>query len=331
MKKKVKIAAAVAATGTAAVAAYYAIGDIFFRRTLSRAAMEKSAEKKRVSDDVLNGITDSSFMYDGIRWFRSAKKERVSIHAPEPGNLLHADVVYAAQPSRLWLVCCHGYTSYPENMGPYAMEFEKMGFNIVLPSLRGHDASDYDYVSMGWLDRLDTVKWTQWIAQEYPESQIVLFGLSMGAATVMMATGEDLPENVKCAIEDCGYTSVQEEFSVQIREMFRLPVFPFLNAAQAVTKKRAGYSFKQASCVEQLKKSKTPTLFIHGDADEFVPFYMLDKVYDAAVCEKEKLVVPNAAHAEAAAVEPELYWDAVRSFIGKYVEGIEQGIEQRVE
>ena len=87
-----------------------------------------------------------------------------------------------------------------------------------------------------------------------------------------------------------------------------------------MAKRRAGYSFQEASSVRQVKKSKTPTLFIHGDADTFVPFFMLDEVYEAAACEKEKLVVHGAQPGESVQLEPQRYWDAVHAFVGKYLD-----------
>jgi fermentation-respiration switch protein FrsA (DUF1100 family) len=94
--------------------------------------------------------------------------------------------------------------------------------------------------------------------------------------------------------------------------------FPGLCALDAVVRLRSGFSLKEASCVEQVKKSKTPTLFIHGEADEFVPFWMLDEVYQAAACEKEKLAVPGAGHAESA-YQQELYYSAIRAFVSRYL------------
>jgi fermentation-respiration switch protein FrsA (DUF1100 family) len=124
----------------------------------------------------------------------------------------------------------------------------------------------------------------------------------------MMATGEELPANVKVAIEDCGYTSIWDEFEMQLKQLYNLPTFPVLNAASAVCKIKAGYMLEEGSCIKQVKKSKTPTLFIHGNLDKFVPFDMLEKVYEAANCKKQKLVIEGAAHAESASVNPELYW-----------------------
>lgn len=158
---------------------------------------------------------------------------------------------------------------------------------------------------MGWPERRDVVRWCQQLIAEDPEAEIVLYGVSMGAATVMMASGEaDLPVQVRCVIEDCGYTSVWDEFSGQLKELFGLPPFPVLNAADLVCRIRAGYSITEASALRQVERSVTPTLFIHGEEDTFVPFWMLEELYQAASCEKEKLAVPGAAHAESAAVAP---------------------------
>ena len=98
-----------------------------------------------------------------------------------------------------------------------------------------------------------------------------------------------------------------------------MPTFPTLYNAKIMTKIREGQSLKKASCIKQLKKSITPTLFIHGDQDKFVPFYMLDKLYDAAKCKKEKLVVKGASHAEAQEIDSQKYWHTVRKFIKRYL------------
>ena len=172
---------------------------------------------------------------------------------------------------------------------------------------------------MGWPDRLDIIDWANYIINKDNDSKIILYGVSMGAATVMMATGEELPQNIKLAIEDCGYTSIWDEFKMQLKELFNLPEFPVLNAANTLCKIRAGYGIDEGSSIEQLKKSKTPTLFIHGDKDTFVPFEMLDKVYEVANCEKEKLVIEGATHAEAAYINPELYWSKIDNFINEHI------------
>lgn len=234
------------------------------------------------------------------------------------GLRLVARELPAAQKSDLWAVCVHGFSGNGLNLGLAAKRWHERGYHVLLPDLRGCGESEGDYYGMGWLDRLDLIAWmNSVIIKQNEDARIVLHGVSMGAATVMMTTGEALPPNVKAAVEDCGYTSVWEEFTLQLKKVFGLPQFPIMQLANAMAKRRAGYSFKEASAVEQVKKSHTPTLFIHGDQDTFVPFSMLDEVYGAAACEKQKLVVQGAQHAQAGTVAPKLYWDTIDGFIQK--------------
>ena len=168
---------------------------------------------------------------------------------------------------------------------------------------------------MGWHDRLDIIDWINYIIKNEPQAKIILFGVSMGAATTMMTTGENLPSNVKLAIEDCGYTSVWDQLGHNLKQVFHLPKFPVLYLAERSCKKHANYLFKEASCIEQVKKSKTPTLFIHGSADTFVPYKMLDELYNYGSCKKEKLVVENAEHTKSVNINPDLYWRTIDNFI----------------
>ncbi|MEG1857212.1 MAG: alpha/beta hydrolase [Pseudoflavonifractor sp.] len=234
------------------------------------------------------------------------------------GLRLHAYCASLSQ-SHKYVVICHGYMSQARLMGAPASHFYGLGYNVLLPDARGHGQSEGDYIGMGWHERLDILDWISTLVAADPEAQIVLYGISMGAATVMMVSGEELlPANVSCVVEDCGYTSAWAEFAEQLNALYKLPAFPILNVTSLVTKVRAGYFFGEASAVAQVAKSHTPTLFIHGDADTFVPFRMLDEVYRAAACEKEKLVVPGAKHAAASSTNPTLYWTAVDAFLEKH-------------
>lgn len=232
-------------------------------------------------------------------------------------------VLFENEGSHKWAIICHGYTSAPGGMARYAREFYNKGYNLIMPYMRGHEkgikAKNVVCYSFGWLDRLDLVAWINKAVELDPDSQIVLLGESMGAATVMLACGENIPDNVVCAIEDCGFTSVWDEFSHQIGEMFHLPVFPFLNIAQLCVKRHQDLDFKKASCVQALKKSKTPMLFVHGEADDFVPFEMVHKCYEAFEGEKDMLTIPGAGHAYAVNADPVKYWDKVWEFTQKYI------------
>ena len=135
----------------------------------------------------------------------------------------------------------------------------------------------------------------------------------------MMASGEDLPSNVKAIIEDCGYSSVWDEFSYQLQAIFHLPSFPIMQFSSVVTKLKAGYTLGEASALDQVAKSKTPMLFIHGDNDTFVPSTMLNNVYEAANGPKQKLLVEGAGHGEAESVAGELYWETIQHFLETYM------------
>lgn len=232
---------------------------------------------------------------------------------------LHNYIIKNKNNSNKWVIAVHGYTSQGTYMASYAQKFYDMGYNIIIPDLRGHGKSEGTYIGMGWHERLDIVDLANYITNNYKGSQIVLFGVSMGAATVMSASGENLPENVKAIIEDCGYTSTWNQFAYQLKALFKIPSFPLMHTASIICKFQAGYFISEASPIKQIKKSTTPTLFIHGDKDGFVPFFMLDKLYNASPAEKEKLIIPDAAHARASYVNPKLYWETVQKFLNKYI------------
>ena len=232
---------------------------------------------------------------------------------------LHAYKVLNQNDSNKWVITVHGYTSEGINMSSYAKNYYDMGYNVLIPDLRSHGLSEGDYIGMGWDDRLDIIDWINTILEYNPNAEIVLHGVSMGAATVSMVSGEDLPSNVKAIVADCGYTSVWDEFAYQLDDLFSLPEFPILNVSSLVAKVRAGYFLGEASTLKQVAKSKTPILFIHGDEDDFVPYYMMEELYNATSSEKEMLTIKNAGHAKASEVDPETYWTTVSNFTSKYI------------
>lgn len=309
-KSPEKLVIAAASAGAAVGAAYLALGNVIFNMTMSKKSIAKKIEAKQ---GTYNEITQR-----GMEWFEASNPAKVKIVTLR-GGYIHGEIILADEPSDVWVIVVHGYTGSPKSMGAFGKRFHEMGFNCLFPHLCGHGDSESNHVAMGWDDRIDIKAWVDYIINEDPNAKIVLFGLSMGAATVMMTTGEPLEPNVVCAIEDCGYTSVWDECRSNIKDAYSLPVFPFLTAARSATMLRAGYDMKKASCIEQVSRSVTPTLFIHGDKDDFVPFWMQERVYRAAACDKEKLVIPGAPHAEASTVNPDKYWPAVEKFIRKYI------------
>jgi len=233
---------------------------------------------------------------------------------------LHAYEVKNENKTDKWAIVVHGYTSEGKLLSSKAKHLYNMGYNVLVPDLRSHGSSEGDYIGMGWHDRLDIIDWINYIVKNNPNSEIALHGTSMGSATVLMVSGEKLPSNVKAIVADCGYTSVYDEFSYQLKQLFNLPAFPIMNFSDFVTHIRAGYCLNDASAINQVKKSTTPILYIHGDKDDFVPYYMMDELYNATNSEKEKLTIEGGEHANSDLVNPKLYWSTVNSFLEKYIE-----------
>ncbi|WP_071120007.1 alpha/beta hydrolase [Romboutsia timonensis] len=233
---------------------------------------------------------------------------------------LHAYEVKNENKTDKWAIVVHGYTSEGKLLSSKAKHLYNMGYNVLVPDLRSHGTSEGNYIGMGWHDRLDIIGWINYIVKNNPNSEIALHGTSMGSATVLMVSGEKLPSNVKAIVADCGYTSVYDEFSYQLKQLFNLPAFPIMNFSDVVTHIRAGYCLNDASAINQVKKSTTPILYLHGDKDDFVPYYMMDELYNATNSEKEKLTIEGGEHANSDLVNPKLYWSTVNSFLEKYIE-----------
>lgn len=295
-------------------------GNFLFEFALDPTAETSMASLMASDDDESEAVAlDEGYAEEAAAWFEESRQSVT--HVAEDGTELYGWRIDQPEDSHLYFVACHGYVGEPTDMAKYAYHFYERGYNVLTPTARAHERNvDTGYIQMGWQDSKDLVGWVEDLVAEDPEAQIVLFGVSMGGAEVMMASGWDLPENVRCIIEDCGYTSVWDEFALQLDDVFGLPTFPLLNAADLVTELRAGYGFTEASAVDQLHNASVPMLFIHGDADDFVPFSMLEEVYDACASEdKEKLVVEGAGHADSASTDPELYWSTVDDFVARHM------------
>lgn len=250
-------------------------------------------------------------------WFLPAD----DIRATDDGRALQAgDGSTGAPRGRVFGILCHGYAGRPSDLCIEAQMAHGYGISVILPAARGHERNDDRYVSMGYHDATDLLAWTRLITTFDPAARIALYGVSMGGAEVMMAAGLDLPEQVRCIVEDCGYTSVWDEFSVQIDMQLHLPAVPLLNAASAVCRARAGFGFKEASAQERLRSARVPMLFIHGSADTFVPFWMLDRVYEACASPvKERLVIEGAGHGLSSVTDPDRYWGTVGAFLVRHL------------
>ena len=297
------------------------IGNYLVSFAIGRSSASGAAvAPKSVTSDDTNSIVDinaKALSERTAQWLSGAEITQAEITS-EDGLVLKGSIVRAAEKSDLWAVVIHGYTGRKEHMVNYALYYAEHGFNVLLPDMRGHGESEGDYIGMGWLDRKDVLKWIELITDENKDAVITLHGVSMGGATVMMTAGEELPGNVKAIVEDCGYTSVWDIFSDELKYLFGLPAFPFLNTASVIARLRAGYSFEEASALEQVRKAKLPILFIHGSEDNFVHTEMVYRVYDACTADKELYVAEGAGHGGAVYVDPDVYFGRISAFFEKH-------------
>lgn len=233
---------------------------------------------------------------------------------------LNGYYIPAKSPSHRYVVLSHGYRNSAPSMAEYAFVYHNAGWNVLVPDHRAHGYSEGRYIGLGGDEYHDLIGWTELVVAHDSDAAILLHGVSMGAATVMMATGSrELPDNVVAAVEDCGYTSVTDELTDKVSRVMGIPAFPLVPVTSLMTRIEVGYFLGDVDCVGAVSRSVTPTIFIHGEQDEFVPFWMLDEVYSAAACPKLKLVIPSAAHAQSRAAEPELYWSTIGAFVERFM------------
>ncbi len=241
----------------------------------------------------------------------------------EAQDSLHVYYIRAERPTHLVALLVHGYKDNALGMLHIARMYSGMGYNVVLPDLYGHGASSGKDIQMGWKDRTDVLHSATFADSIFRGNRIhtamVLHGISMGAATVMCVSGEQTPPFIRCFVEDCGYTSVWDEFRTQLREQFSLPPFPLLYTTSALCKLRYGWTFGEGSPLKQLGKSRKPMLFIHGDADTYVPFRMVYELYNAKPAPKELWVARGSKHADSYQDHRAAYTSHVKNFLDRYM------------
>lgn len=219
-------------------------------------------------------------------------------------------------------VLVHGYTDCAIRMMPLGRMYNReLNMNVLLPDLYNTGRSSGDHFQMGWKDREDVKHLIRTLLPQMfgDSTRVVVHGISMGAATTMMLSGdEDVPNNVKAYIEDCGYTSVDQQFSKELKERFSLPQWPLIPLASQLCQWRYGWNFYEASALKQVSKCTRPMLFIHGSADKFVPTSMVYPLYKAKPGPKELWIAPKAEHARSYWLYPTIYTKRVHLFLSKY-------------
>lgn len=309
MKKGLKAGLIGLAAGAAGMGGAAAVGNYFYEMSMVPRRHDPAGDE---------GKTDPCTL--GRVWLREHPARREVFITSVDGLRLHGTALRQGTSHR-WALCVHGYHDDLGSMAVCARHYyEDLGWNAVLPDLRGHGGSEGSYVGYGWDDRLDLVAWISRIMRRDAQAEIVLHGVSMGAAAVLLTAGGALPGSVKAVVSDCSYTSAL----AIMRHVYQLaggrgPIAPALAALRATVRRRDKFDLKNAAPLRAVGTSKTPTLFIHGVNDDFVPAGMMAELYQAARCPKDFLWVPGAGHAGSFNAEPKLYWDTVDEFLNRYL------------
>ena len=190
----------------------------------------------------------------------------------------------------------------------------KLGRNALLVDQRGIGESEGNIITFGINERKDCLKWVDFMIEHFGQNvKIIICGISMGASTVLMAAGEELPSNVIGVLADCGYNSAKEIIKSVI-EKLGLPknlAYPFVKLGARIY---GHFNLEETTPEEALKKCKIPVIFFHGDTDDFVPCEMSEKNYDACVSKKKLVKIKGAGHGLSYIIDPDLYINSLKEF-----------------
>ncbi len=258
-------------------------------------------------------------MYD--EWaasFKASVTETVELRS-------HDDYVlrahwYPVEGATRTVLCAHGWHSHWDldfsGIGPFLHD---NGCNLLLIDQRCHGESGGNLISYGIRERYDILTWLDWLDKNHPGFPVYLCGVSMGAATVLMAAGLPIAGRVTGIIADCGYSDPQEIVKLTLRQSIGGMSGPTLAAVNLNCKMRDKFSFGDYSPLEAMtSNTEVPCFFIHGDADKLVPWRMSMENYYACQAPKDILIVSGAAHAMSFVVNPELYKKRVLDFFAAY-------------
>ena len=256
-------------------------------------------------------------MQAGVDWYESHPKTELQI-ASRDGLSLTAELLEAENPVGL-IVAVHGFRSWPaREFAKVAQHLYEEGYTVLYPYMRAHRKSEGKYITFGVKERYDIATWAKLLSDRRPDLPLFLYGQSMGGATVIMASGLDLPKQTRGIIADSAFHSPRDVIATALTNSYKVPVFPMLPAMDLWARIIAGYSLTATTCREALDKTDLPFLFIHGKLDDLVPYDMGYQNYVECHTEKEMLTIDTAAHCACCYVDPERYFSYLDEFLKKY-------------
>lgn len=311
------------ATGMAIASAVVGVSAYMTTKLFLDAATDR--EEPRLIRFLNNKIRSSDSKSEASR-IRQEASERLAAQEGEEvtvtafdGLRLVAHWIPQAEAKRI-VVAVHGWrTSWHRDFGMVSDFLRESGCSVLYIEQRGQGSSDGEEMSFGGAERFDCLTWANWIHDHVSDIlPIYLYGISMGASSVMMASSLALPGNVKGIIADCGFTSPDEIWEYVAKEKLHVLYRPRKVIARRMFESRDPANRYDASAEEALASSKVPVLFIHGTADRFVPVEMTYRNYLACTAPKRLLIVPGASHAKSYFTDPQSYEKAMVDFWNEF-------------
>ncbi|MBN3522545.1 alpha/beta hydrolase [Paenibacillus apiarius] len=251
--------------------------------------------------------------------FESMKKEDVSIMSKD-GHRLRGYYIERYPDGNKVIILVHGYTANHIIAAQFISLFADEGFNVLLIDQRGHGRSEGSYASYGFHERGDLDAWVEFARQRAgTDAFIGLHGQSMGGGTVLMYAG--INQHVKFIIADCPYSDMEALMKYQLKQLNRVPLFPFMRLLDRSLKKKVKFSMRQVKPIDEVKDKEIPLLLIHGDKDTFVPTQMSIDIHNRKRKGiSELLIIDGAIHANAYPTDKERYRDKVHQFLQQVFE-----------
>lgn len=254
-------------------------------------------------------------MTEWVRWTRSLPREDVEIQSFD--GLILRGKYYEYAPGAPMELMFHGYRGHAErDLSGGVYRCFALGRSVLIVDQRSCGNSEGDTITFGIKEHRDCLSWLDYTVKRFgPDQKIILTGISMGASTVLMAAGRELPNNVIGVLADCGYTTAREIMMEVIHQM-KLPpklCYPFVRLGALLY---AGFDPDSVSALEAAPNIRVPVIFFHGEADDFVPCSMSRKNFDVCTARKKLVTVPGAGHGLAFPVDEESYLQELRDFFG---------------
>lgn len=318
--KKLVVGTGIVAAGITAVGAVsHAVTKELVKIAVDRECPQKITPQARAQ--FTGSQDDEAFMQaidQAAEKLRSRENQTIEITARD-GEKLVGHWIPCGNVKRI-VVAMHGWRSgWAKDFGMISGFLYDDGCSVLYAEQRGQGNSGGEYMGLGALERFDCLDWINWVNdRENNGLPVYLAGISMGATTVLMATGLELPSNVHGIIADCGFTSPYEISKHIVENNLHLSFGLRGEVADALCRKKIQVGTKECSAVDALRENRIPVLFIHGADDRFVPVDMTFENFKACAGPKELLVIPGADHAMSYYADRQRYEAAVRTFWEQY-------------